>query len=65
MTQLKALRRMIRALAKLRLSQIHELSGYRAAGSRQSLLLNFERSEACMSEMDEMLATTTEVTKSG
>ncbi|WP_341961849.1 hypothetical protein [Pseudomonas sp. RC10] len=64
-THLKALRRTIRALAKLRLSQIHELSGHQTVDSRQSLLLSFERLEACLSEMEETLATLTEATESG
>lgn len=64
-TQLKALRRTIRALAELRLSQTHELSGHQTVDSRQSLLLSFERLEACLSEMEETLATITEATKSG
>lgn len=64
-THLKALRRTIRALAKLHLSQIHELSGHQTVDSRQNLLLSFEHLEACLSEMEETLATITEATKSG
>lgn len=64
-THLMALRRAIRAMSKLRLSQIHELSGHQTVDSRQSLLLSFERLEACISEMEETLATITEATKSG
>ena len=63
-THLKALRRTIRALAKLRLSQIHELPGHQTVDSRQSLTLSFERLEASLSEMEETLATIKEATKS-
>jgi len=64
-THLKALRRTIQALATLRLSHIHELSGHQTVDSRQSLLLSFERLEVCLSEMEETLATITEATESG
>jgi hypothetical protein len=59
---LLGLRTAIQALAEHHASEPHELSGHQTVESRQSLLLSFERLEACVDEMQEILATIVEAT---
>ncbi|RRV10551.1 hypothetical protein EGJ27_02720 [Pseudomonas sp. v388] len=60
---LRGLRRAIQALAEHHTSEPHELSGHQTVESRQSLLLSFERLEACVDEMQEILVTIMEATR--
>ncbi len=62
---LLGLRGAIQALAEHHISEYHELSGHQTVDSRQALLLSFERLEACVDEMQEILATIVEATQHG
>lgn len=62
---LLGLRSAIQALAEHHTAEPHELSGHQTVESRQSLLLSFERLEACVEEMQEILATIVEATHDG
>ncbi len=59
---LLGLRSAIQAFAEHHTSEPHELSGHQTVESRQSLLLSFERLQACVDEMQEILATIAEAT---
>ncbi|MFY1663002.1 hypothetical protein [Pseudomonas sp. Pseu.R1] len=59
------LRSAIQAFAERHTSERHELSGHQTVDSRQSLLLSFERLEACVDEMQQILATIVEATHPG